>query len=73
MRIIRGQPATGKPPMIVCDGCGKRAPEAGIAVSASTPVRGYGPDGPVMAIEDDESAQRLCEQCVTALERAESR
>jgi hypothetical protein len=33
MKIIRGKPATGKPPKIICARCGKRADEAGVAVS----------------------------------------
>jgi hypothetical protein len=70
MKIIRGKPATGKPPKIICAGCGKRADEAGVAVpdAAAEEGHGYGPDGPIMLINEDDM-QPLCEDCVTALER----
>jgi hypothetical protein len=77
MGIIRGQPASGKPRRIVCTGWGKRAAEAGVAVRESAVEEGYGvgfegsglPSGPMMMI-DDEDAHPLCEECVTAWERA---
>ncbi len=68
MKIIRGKPATGKPPKIICTGCGKRADEAGVAVRDSAVEKGYGSDGPVMMIDEDE-VQPLCEGCVTILLR----
>jgi hypothetical protein len=79
MRIIRGRPATGKPPKITCTGCGKRAFEAGIAVHEAAVEQGYGvaaegsglPSGPMTMI-DDEDAYPLCEDCVTALKRGEA-
>lgn len=37
MKVIRGTPTTGKPPMITCTGCGKRAREADIAFSLISP------------------------------------
>jgi hypothetical protein len=79
MKIIRAKPAIGKPPKIICTGCGKRAAEAGIAVRESAIERGYGvavdkslglPEGPMMMIED-EDIHPLCEDCITALERGE--
>jgi hypothetical protein len=72
MRIIRGRPATGKAPKIVCTGCGKRAAEAGVAVPDLADEKGYSRDGPIRMIDEDE-AQPLCEDCVTALERADQR
>ena len=72
MRIIRGQPASGKPPRITCTGCGKRAIEAGIAVpdDAVEQGEGYGPDGPAQfAIVDPDDEQPLCEVCCTTLLR----
>jgi hypothetical protein len=70
MRIIQGQPATGKPREIVCTGCGKRAIEAGIAVPDKAVDQGYGPDGPIVyAIVDEDEMQPLCERCVAALLR----
>jgi hypothetical protein len=77
MRVIRGRPATGKPPKIICTGCGKRAPEAGIAVKPEAVEEGYvigsGVDGPVTMIDDEEDIYPLCEDCVTALERASAK
>lgn len=68
MRIIRGRPASGKPNIIVCTGCGKRAPEAGIAIKDDAEVDGWGPDGPVIMIDEDEVAcHPLCEDCVAVL------
>jgi hypothetical protein len=72
MKIIRGKPASGKPPKIICTGCGKRADEAGIALPELAVEKGYGADGPVMIVEDDQM-QPLCEDCLTALERGDSR
>ena len=71
MKIIRHQPADGKPPRITCTGCGKRTPEAGIAVKEEAVEKGWGPDGPVTVI-DMEDALSLCEDCVTALQRSEA-
>jgi hypothetical protein len=66
MKIIRGKLATGKPPKIICAGCGNRAREAGVAVpDAAVPEQ----DGPFAIDEDD--MQPLCEECLAALERAE--
>ncbi len=46
MKIIRGMPATGKPPKIICTGCGKRADEAGVlAVPDDANIKFHGPDG----------------------------
>jgi hypothetical protein len=69
MKIIRSKPATGKPPKIICNGCGKRADEAGVAVADNDVEegRGVGPDGPILLIDEDDM-QPLCEECVTALE-----
>ncbi len=71
MKVIRGEPA-GKPHKITCTGCGKKAFEAGIAVSetAAEEGKGYGPDGPILMIDEDD-AHPLCEECVTALLRKE--
>jgi hypothetical protein len=70
MKIIRGKPATGNPPKIICTGCGKRADEAGIAVPTLAVEKGYRGDGPVMMIDEDQ-VQPLCEDCVAALLRSE--
>jgi len=71
MRVIRGRPAS-KASKIVCTGCGKRAAEAGIAVPHSAVEEGYSHDGPVrMIVIDEDEMQPLCEDCVTALERAD--
>jgi hypothetical protein len=72
MRIIRGNPATGKTPKVICSGCGKRAAEAGVAVPKSAVEDGHDADGPIMMI-DENQMQPLCEDCLTALERAEQR
>jgi hypothetical protein len=81
MKVIRGKPATGKPPKIICTGCGKRANEAGIAVRESAIERGYGvavdkshglPGGELMMIDEDD-VHPLCEECVTKLERGDAR
>lgn len=70
MRIIKGEPAAGKPRKIVCAGCGKRAVEAGIAVPDKAVEEAYGLDGPtVHAIVDEDEVEPLCDRCVTALLR----
>ena len=68
MRIIKGKPASGKPPRIICTGCGKEAFEAGIAVEPRAVEHGYGNVGPVMIVDDD-TAQPLCAECVAILSR----
>ncbi|MDE5461150.1 hypothetical protein [Bradyrhizobium sp. CSS354] len=68
MKIIRGKPAKGKPPKIICTGCGARAREAGVAVDDA--AIGRGSDVASMMIEEDDM-QPLCEACLAALERAE--
>lgn len=75
MKIIRGKPATGKPPMITCSGCGNRAREAGIAIPDDETVgKIHGPDVvkgfKIGAIIDEDEMQPLCESCLVALERA---
>ena len=69
MKIIRGTPASGKPLRITCSGCGKRAPEAGIAVSPDAAEEGHSSIGPVTIIDEDETYP-LCEACCSALEAA---
>ncbi len=81
MKIIRSKPAKGKPPKIICTGCGKRAREAGVAVPDDAvgkivgPDVVHGPDEPlkVGAIIDEDDIQPLCEDCLAVLERAEMR
>jgi hypothetical protein len=69
MKIIRAKPATGKPPKIICNGCGKRANEAGVAVSETDVEEVYGADGKIVgSIIDGDDMQPLCEECVAALE-----
>ncbi|MET3992142.1 hypothetical protein BjapCC829_36475 [Bradyrhizobium barranii] len=79
MRIIRSRPATGKPPKIICTGCGERAREAGVAVPdwAVEKTHGpefQGPDGPVgvSVIIDEDETQPLCEACLIAFERGQA-
>lgn len=80
MRIIRSRPATGKPPKIICTGCGKQAREAGVAVPDLAVEKAHGPefqgpDGPISVslIIDEDETQPLCEACLIALERAQAR
>lgn len=80
MRIIRAKPAKGKPRKIICSGCGKRAREAGVAVPDDAVEQVVArdimqPGWPVVTSEiiDEDAMQRLCEECLTALERAEQR
>ena len=70
MRIIRCGPENGKPPKIVCTGCGKRAAEAGCAIRPEDLETSHSSEGPILMIYDDVSYP-LCEDCVTALERAD--
>src|SRR5204862_1120491 len=49
----------GKPPTITCSGCGRRAPEAGIAVRDSAVATAHGPD--------PDKRMALCEDCLAAL------
>ena len=78
MRIIRATPATGKPPKIICRPS-KSLVISRVAVADDAvgnivgPDVVIGPDGPVRvgAIIDEDEMQPLCEECVTALERAE--
>jgi hypothetical protein len=72
MRIIPGEPAVGKPPKIICTGCGKRAFEAGIAVAedAVEENEDAGIGDVYMAIEEKD-VHPLCAECVTALLRGE--
>jgi len=72
MRIIRGTPATGKPPKIICTGCGKKAIEAGCAIHDTVFRRFVESSKTFMMIEEDDT-QPLCEDCLTALERADQR
>lgn len=79
MRIIRSKPATGKPPKIICTGCGKRGREAGVAVPELAVEKAHGtefqgPDGPVGAsvIIDEDETQPLCEACLSTLERGQA-
>jgi hypothetical protein len=68
LKVIRGKPATGRPPKIICVGCGKRADEAGIAVPDTDVEEVYGVDGKIGLIIDGDDMQPLCEECVVALE-----
>jgi hypothetical protein len=70
MRIIRGQPAGCKPAKIICRNCGKQADEAGIALPDFVAVQGEGIGEPDE--RDERFAPRLCEDCLTALEREEA-
>ena len=72
MRIIRCGPENGKPPKIVCTGCGKRAAEAGCAIRPEDLETSHSSKGPILMIYDDVSYP-LCEDCVTALERADQK
>jgi hypothetical protein len=75
MKIFRAPLEGGKPPKIICTGCGKRAPEAGVAVKEEHVETGWGSgsgfDGPMTTFDEDD-AHPLCEDCVTALERGEA-
>ena len=67
MKVIRCAPATGKPPKIICTGCGKRATEAGSAYPDDAAERFEGSDGLSGIMIDTEDLQPLCETCVTAM------
>jgi hypothetical protein len=70
MRIIKSEPAAGKPRKIICTGCGKRAVEAGLAVPDHAVEEAYSPDGPtVHAVVGEDEMEPLCDGCVTALLR----
>ena len=67
MQIIRGETASGIPRRIItCSGCGKSAPEAGLAVRSDDVEE----NGLMMAINSDDVSP-LCEACVSALEVGE--
>jgi hypothetical protein len=55
MRIIRCGPENGKPPKIVCTGCGKRAAEAGCAIRPEDLETSHSSDccGHLMLVEYD--------------------
>lgn len=71
MRIIRGEPESGKPSRTICTGCGKSAFEAGIAVPDDAVEHGVsvGRDGRAseVTVVDPADAEPLCEACVTML------
>jgi hypothetical protein len=59
MKVIRGKPAIGKPPEIICSVCGKRADEAGVAVPDMVLAAGIG----IVELK-----MPLCADCVALLE-----